>query len=151
MHGGRNPAAKAVGRQRDTERKATEAVMRKFGDSGTPVTDPIGTLCSIAGRAVRFMELLGNQVDELDKVRGAGERADQIRAEIVLYERSMNRAATIVESLIRMGIAERLVKAEEGQTAAIVAFIDGVLADLGHNPRAPEVAGVVARRLELVS
>lgn len=151
MHGAGAPQVKAAAQRNAAEAKAEAAIIAKLGDSGQPITDPIATLCSIAGRAVKFMELIGDQVDTLTQLRIAGEKANEIRAEIALYERSMGRAATVVESLIRMGIAERLAKVEEEQTAAIVKFIDGVLTDLGHNPRAPEVAGVVARRLELVS
>jgi hypothetical protein len=141
FHGGANPAAIEAGRQRVAEADARTYVERKLGAAGSPVTDPIATLCGLAGRAVAFMEALGSKVD-------AG---DPQLAEIVVYGRSIKDAAGVVEAIIRMGIAERLAKVEEEQTAAIVKFIDGVLTDLGHNPRAPEVAGVVARRLELVS
>lgn len=143
MHGSGNPNAAAAGQQRETERKAR----RLLGDSGETVTDPIAKLCAIAGRAVAFMEALGKRVDQL----GEEADADQVRAEIAVYGRSIKDAAGVVESIIRMGIAERLAKAEAEQTSAIVAFIDAVLTDLGHNPRDPEVAGAVARRLELVS
>lgn len=142
-HGGRAPHVKAAGKRRETERRARAML----GDAGEPVTDPIGKLCAIAGRAVAFMEALAARVDQLDDAADA----EQVRAEIAVYGRSIKDAAGVVESIIRMGIAERLAKAEEEQTAAIVAFIDGVLTDLGHNPRDPEVAGAVARRLELVS
>lgn len=141
-HGGRAPQNRAKGQQREQERKVRAAL----GDAGEPVKDPVGQLMAVAGRAVRFMEQLGGLVDQLD---GIG--TDESRAQVVVYGRSIEQAARVVESIIRMGIAERLAKAEEQQTAAIVAFIDGVLADLGHNPRDPEVAGVVARRLELVA
>lgn len=146
VHGGSAGQVKAK-RERDAaEQKATAAVLRRLGDSGETVTDPIAKLCSIAGRAVAFMEALGARVDDL-----AEADRDNARAEIALYGRAIKDAAGVVESIIRMGIAERLAKAEEQQTAAIIAFIDGVLTDLGHNPRDPEVAGVITRRLELVS
>ncbi|HEX4432800.1 MAG TPA: hypothetical protein VHZ96_26240 [Frankiaceae bacterium] len=146
MHGGSSPQAKAAGEQREAEAKARAAIVRKLGDAGEQVSDPIGKLCAIAGRAVAFMEALAGEIDKLERVD-----ADGARALITLYGRAIKDAASIVESIIRMGIAERLAKAEEQQTAVIVAFIDGVLADLGHNPRDPEVAGVVTRRLELVA
>lgn len=146
-HGGKSPQAIAAAEQRLAEEKAEAELTRRLGNAGTPIVDPIGTLCSIAGRAVKFMELIGSVVDQLED----GTPDEDSRADIALYERSMSRAAAIVESLIRMGIAERLAKVDEQFTASVVAFIDGVLADLGHDPRAPEVAGVVAARLELVS
>jgi hypothetical protein len=141
-HNGGSLQARTIG-------KARLEVAKLIGDPGEPVTDPIAKLCAIAGRAVAFMESLGQHVDQL--TLGEDAARDQTRADIALYGRSIEQAARVVESIIRMGIAERLAKAEEQQTAAIVAFIDGVLTDLGHNPRSPEVAGVVARRLELVS
>lgn len=148
-HGGAKPSAKVAGEQRDAEEKARAAV-EKLGAAGTPVTDPIGTLCAIAGRAVELMNQFGARVADL-ALPADGLHAETARAEIALYQRAISEAAKVVESIIRMGIAERLAKADAEQTGAIVAFIDAVLTDLGHNPRQPEVAGVVARRLELVS
>jgi hypothetical protein len=141
MHGSANDVAVEAGKQRDAEAKAEAAVIRKLGESGTPVVDPIGKLCAIAGRAVEFMEALGTHVDAGD----AG------LAEIVVYGRSIKDAAGVVESIIRMGIAERLAKQDADLTSAVVAFLDTVLRDLGHNPRDPEVAGVVARHLQLIA
>lgn len=142
-HGGKAPQNRAAGQRRYVEAKARA----KLGDAGEPVIDPIGKLCAIAGRAVAFMEALSARVAKLE----TSAEPDEVRAELAVYGRSIKDAAGVVESIIRMGIAERLAKVDEQQTAAIIAFIDGVLADLGHNPRAPEVAGVVAARLELVS
>ena len=151
-HGGASPQARAAAAQRIAEEKAMDAVTRKLGDAGTPITDPIGTLCAIAGRAVRFMELIGEEVDQLEELRRTDRTgAEQIRAEIALYERSMRNAAQIVESIIRQGIAERIARDNADRTTAIVAFFDAVLTDLGHNPRDPEVAAVITRRLELVA
>lgn len=145
-HGGDAAQVKAAGERREAEQKAENAVMRLLGDAGEPVVDPIGKLCAIAGRAVKFMEALGDEIDKLEKID-----SDTARAMITIYARSIKDAAGVVESIIRMGIAERLTKASEQETAALVSFIDGVLSDLGHNPRDPQVAGIVARRLELVS
>lgn len=151
-HGGSSPQAKRAAAQRVAEEKAKDEITRRLGDAGTPITDPIGTLCSIAGRAVRFMELIGHEVDQLEELRRTDRTgAEQIRAEIALYERSMRNAAQIVESIIRQGIAERIARDNADRTAAIVAFFDAVLTDLGHNPRDPEVAAIITRRLELVA
>jgi hypothetical protein len=149
VHGGLKASARAAGQQRAAVAKARAAV-EKLGAPGTPVTDPIGTLCAIAGRAVELMNQFGARVAQL-ALPTDGLHAESARAEIAVYQRAITEAAKVVESIIRMGIAERLAKADAEQTGAIVAFIDAVLTDLGHNPRQPEVAGIVARRLELVS
>lgn len=137
-HGGSSRQAKAKAAQRVAERKARALL----GDAGEPVTDPIGKLCAIAGRAVALMEALAARVDELDATSAVD------RVDIVVYGRAIKDAAQVVESIIRMGIAERLAKQDGERTAAWVAFIDGVLVELGHNPRDPQVAGVVLRMLE---
>lgn len=120
---------------------------KQLGDAGETVTDPIGKLCSIAGRAVAFMEGMADRVDELDT---AADRVEA-RADIALYGQSIERAARVVESIIRMGIAERFAKQNAEAVAAYVACLDAIVTDLGHNPRDPHVAGVIAKRLELVA
>lgn len=142
-HGGASPNAKAGAAQRKAEAKARLAL----GAAGETVTDPIGKLCAIAGRAVALMEALGERVSLL----GEDTPSDEARAEIAVYGRVIKDAAAVVESIIRMGIAERFAKQNAEAVAAYVACLDSIVTDLGHNPRDPEVAGVIARRLELVS
>lgn len=142
-HGGKAQQAEAAGQQRTAEAKARAAVEKRLGAAGESVTDPIATLCAIAGRAVEFMEGMSAEIDR----DGASDRLAEIR----VYAQSIKDAGQVVESIVRLGIAERFAKDNAERTAAVVAFFDAVLTDLGHNPRDPEVAGVIARRLELVS
>lgn len=151
QHGAAAPHAKQAVAERVAEENALKQ-LAKLGDAGDPITDPIATLCAIAGRAVKFMESLGERVDELTEIRATDRTgAEQLRAEVAVYARSIRDAGAIVEGIVRQGIAERFAKQNAQVTASIVEFIDAVITDLGLNPRDPEVASIIVRRLGAVA
>jgi hypothetical protein len=95
-------------------------------------------------------QLVGELHEGRYKSRSAGE---QLGAEIVLFERSQDRAARILTDLAKLGIEQRILTTQSkinerlaGQVAAVIA---NTLADLGIR-RDQHVNEILARHLKLM-
>ncbi|ACU71766.1 hypothetical protein Caci_2857 [Catenulispora acidiphila DSM 44928] len=138
---------------------------------GAPVDNPLTELANLAGRARAWMELLQGRVEKLlEDFDDAEERRDreggnaknrgiryqagageQLRAEVSLYERSMDRLGKFLADYGRLGIDERLAKITESQAERVIAAIDAALAHAGVTGKvATEAKQVAARRLRAV-
>jgi F0F1-type ATP synthase membrane subunit b/b' len=75
---------------------------------------------------------------------GAGE---QIRAEVALYERALDRTARLLADMARLNLDERLERLTEAQGQQIVAVVRFALLELGADPGEPAVQQAVMRQL----
>jgi hypothetical protein len=67
-----------------------------------------------------------------DRVRYAHSKiGEQLRAEILLYERALERYATILLNIAKLNIADRLATVEEKQIQAIETALDAALNETG--------------------
>jgi hypothetical protein len=99
-----------------------------------PVEDPLAALLKLAGQVLGWQNATATLVNELESIRYRGSNGmEQLRAEVALYERAMDRAATVLAAIARLDIEERLARVTERQADAVIAAIDVAL----------EVAGVV--------
>ena len=117
------------------------------------VTDPVERLQLLAGRAEKFMEILGDRVAELESMRYQTEMGgEQLRAEIAVYERAMINAGRLLVDLAKLNLDERAQRISE-QTARLVnGIILGALADAGLTEEMREaVRPAIARRLRLAA
>lgn len=139
VHGG--AAQKAVGRRRVAEEKLMAEVTRL---AGRPVENPLTELSLLAGRARALMDVLEGRVQKLldadDGVDGGegdggiryrGTAGEQIRGEVQLYERAMDRLGRMLVDIGRLNIDERLAKIEQRQVEAVVAAIEAGLSAAG--------------------
>lgn len=138
---------------------------------GAPVDNPLTELANLAGRARAWMELLQGRVEKLLEAHddaeveqdhgGAGPKSkgiryqagagEQLRAEVALYERSMDRLGKFLSDYGRLGIDERLAKITELQAEKVIAAIDAALAHAGVTGKtATEAKQVAARHLRAV-
>lgn len=116
------------------------------------VADPVLRLQLLAGRAERFMEVLGERVEELRSVRYSTEGGEQLRAEVSLYERAMASAGRLLVDLAKLNLDERLVRISETQAQVVNEVIRAVLSDLGLSAELREAARpIIARRLHLAA
>lgn len=69
---------------------------------------------------------------------------------LALYNSETDRLAKLCADAIKIGLKEREVRLAERQGEAMMRVLDGVLAELGHNPADPAVAGTVERHLRAV-
>lgn len=145
---------------RALEREIANTVERLDGKA---VDNPLTELAALAGRARTWMDLMEVRVQKLlaaddteggdsGGIRYRGGAGEQLRAEVALYERAMDRLGKFLTDYGRLGIDERLAKIEQSKADAIIAAIDAALTHAGVTGElAAEAKKVAARHLRAVS
>lgn len=126
--------------------REAEAAARRLGIDWRQM-NPLDELLKVAAESVRWMNVCRMAIADLDELRYRSAAGEQQRAEVALWERSMDRAARINADIVRLGIESRLARVTEEQASALLRILDGSLAELGINPHDPAVAAVVHRRM----
>jgi hypothetical protein len=150
-HGGAAPQVKAKAAQRKAEREIAGALGKL---NVVPVHDPLTALSELAGEILAWKALAADRVAKLEAMarenRVTG--TDEIRAEILVFERAMDRAVTVLATIARLNIDERLVRINERQAEIVKQALLGALTDSGvARDVQREAAGHLARRLRLVA
>lgn len=129
LHGGSTPAQTTQANRRRAENEA-RALLAELHVA--PVEDPLQALLKIAGQVLAWQEATASLVNELEEVRYEGATgAEQLRAEVALYERAMDRAVAVLAAIARLNIEERLARVTERQADAVIDAIDAALAAVG--------------------
>lgn len=149
MHGGSAKQVRDAAARRTAEQQAHEALGHLQVD---PCDDPLTALSQLAGEVIAWKELLADRVSVLCTVGYAGPVGEQIRADIQVFERALDRCAHILGMIAKLNIDERLVRVREAQVRIISDALTGALTDagLGDDTRREVTAGV-ANRLRLVT
>lgn len=155
VHGGK---AKQV-REAAQRRLAAEKLDREMRDviafeSREGVADPFEALSLLADEALAMKEALASRVNSLKKLRYSahGTGTEQLRAEVALYERAMDRAGKFLDLLVRNGFEERRVRMSEQMGLQVASLLRNVLAELGHDVSpGSETANLCARHLRAMS
>lgn len=149
LHGGSTGThtTQAVRRRAEAEARAVLAEL------GVPaVDDPLAALLKLAGQVLAWQEATATLVNGLEEVRYEGvSGAEQLRAEVALYERAMDRAVAVLAAIARLNIEERLARVTERQADAVIDAIDTALAAAGVTGQdAARAKQVAARHLRSV-
>ncbi len=144
QHGGNAKQVRQAAVTRVTEAHLTAQATNLVGK---PVGNPLTELSKLAGRARAWMELLEERVQALlddepapgEQVDGKKERGiryrggagEQTRAEVQLYERAMGQLGTLLTSIARLNIDERLAAITERQADAVIAALEAGLTAAG--------------------
>lgn len=116
-----------------------------------PIDNPLTELSQLAGQVVAFKNALAERVNTLSEIRYQGGAGEQIRAEITLYERALDRVNTVLGTIARLNIDERLAAISERQAEVVIAAIDVALAHAGvTGETAAGARRAAARRLRAV-
>lgn len=152
FHGGSAPQAKRAAERKLAEAAVEEAARKTLAKIGAkPVDNPLSALAELAGEVVAFKNVLAERVNELEEIRYQGATGEQIRAEIVLYERAMDRAGNLLATIAKLNIDERLAAISERQADAVIAAIEAALSYAGvTGEMAAGAKQVAAKRLRAV-
>lgn len=128
-HGGASPQAKRKAAERVLEEQVKHAIE---GMDIKPVENPLTALSQLAGEIIAWKDLMAIHVVRLkDTLRYGTEHAEQIRGEVLLYERGMDRAVAVLAQIARLKIDERLAAINEAQVKQMSRILEGALDALG--------------------
>lgn len=146
MHGGKSPQVRNAGNIRREEARA-QKILDKRGYSR--VEDPVEALADLAGEVVAAKDFFRERIETLRYEHRAGE---QLRAEVALYERALDRCLKVLSEITRLGIAERRQRINEAQALMILTILQNTLnsPDLGLTAKQKAIAGTVLQA-ELVA
>lgn len=146
-HGGANRKTRAAGERRVAEDKVEQRARKlALRLDIVPVHNPLEELARHIGEEIRLKNALMRLVEDLEEVRYKGAAGEQIRAEITLYERALDRVGTRLAAYARLNIDERLAAIEEKQAEAVIRAIEAALAHAGITGDAAAAAKQVAAR-----
>lgn len=173
-HGGSSIQAKRASERAKIEREATRMAHKWGLEIDTTPTEAILTQVKVWAGLERYYREQAEALTDEERIWG---RTKQVEGDVVVGNgplASLDKATTITEEAkshilvqlhaeaseklvkfcaeaISKGIEERRVRLAEQMGGAVVALIDGIVGELGLNPRDPKVAGVVARHLKAIA
>lgn len=134
FHGGKAPqvqAKAAVNRAEQDLRRVWAALEHP------PVDDPLRELQLLTGELLAWKELLRARIGELTTIGYRGMTSEQVRAEVQLYRDAVSQLGSLLTSIAKLRIDERLARIDERQAEIVLSAIDAGLAaaDLDHTTR----------------
>ncbi len=116
------------------------------------IDDPVSALMELGGEAVALVAALKAHVADLERVGTAQSRfGEQLKPEISAYLGAIREAERILTAIVRLNLAERVVRLDEARAELVVLVIERVLAGAGVDPQAVDVRASVAHELALVA
>lgn len=144
-HGGCTPAGRASAMD-----KQVRTELARLGVA--PVTDPISALSAIAGEVVAWKDMLAGKVNALTSLRYGTEGGEQLRAEVALWERALDRCGKFLVDIAKLNIEERMAKVTEAQAALAEKALTATLGEMGFTPQQQRDAQArLGRHLRAVS
>lgn len=129
-HGAASPQAKAKAEERAATEQAEGVIAKLWPGLATqaPVKDPVDLLARTAGALEHMADVVGERVNTLNTSIAAGKDMTQLRAELVLLDRLLDKLLKASEGMARLGIAERQVRIEEEQAAIVTTAFRAAIA-----------------------
>lgn len=148
-HGAAAPQVKAKAAERVAQQEFAEEMDRTLARlKVAPVNNPLTVLAELAGQAVAFKDALAERVNRLnDDIRYEDMKgSEQLRSEVALWERALDRCERFVTSMARLKIDDRLAKVEEAQVELLLAALDAGLIAVDVDPGRRVAAKAAAAR-----
>jgi hypothetical protein len=149
-HGGRARQNKQAAALRLVEAEAAQAASIL---NALPVTDPLTALAELAGQVLAWRDKLATKVEEMTSYGYENYKAgEQIKADVALFERAMDRCVITLAAIARLRIDERLAKIEKKKVDLVADALAATLAELGIDQAVQhQAADGLERRLRLVA
>lgn len=147
FHGGAAKKLRAVGHLRLAEQRATELLARMDVE---PTADPLRELSKLAGQVLAWRDVCADMVNKLTSVRYDGGEAagEQLRAEVALFERALDRCTTVLVAIAKLDIDARLARISEAQAEVVVRALEaGLTAAAVEGPAVARARAAVERVL----
>lgn len=127
-HGGAAPQVRAKATERRVEAAARKA-LAQLGTDPLTIADVYRELLTTGAQAVAWRDHLAGMVDRLTEWRYTDQKGgEQLRSEIVLYERAIAATTSVLEKIARLDLDNRIASITARQrdqlTAAILAALD---------------------------
>lgn len=139
LHGG-STRTQTVSAERQLVEADARRLFEKVAPEIVPVDNPLEAYALFAGRVMAWLDLMGRLLDDLESPRYRGATAEQIRGEVLLYERAMDRANAVLSAYARLNIDERLARLSREQADILVAVLRAGLNAAGVTPQQRELA-----------
>jgi hypothetical protein len=138
LHGGSAPSGRSAG-----ARKQAEAELARL--SLPPVDDPLSALAAVTAEVLAWKDQMAGLVNKLTSVRYEGDgMGEQLRAEVALFERALDRCEKFLTAMARLDIDDRLARITEARAAVFVAVLLAALGAVPHPDRDLFLAAVDA-------
>jgi len=148
LHGGSTRSGRVVALRKEVGADAQTLLVRA---NLPPVTDPLTELAKIAAEVTAWKDLIGARVQEMTSIRYSTETGgEQLRAEVAVWERALDRCERFLSSMAKLAIDERLARITELQKQMMVRALEAGLAAAGvAGPAAIEAKKAAARQLRV--
>jgi hypothetical protein len=135
-HGGAAKQVKAKAQERLATQQITAAAEAVLAHEGiTSIEDPLEELGKLASASKAMMDALGARVNSLQELEHFGsEYSPAIKAEVQMWERSIDRTHRLLDSLVKHGYTERQVTIAENEALLVAGVIRRVVSALGLTP-----------------
>jgi hypothetical protein len=120
-------------RRKADERVAEQDAMKLLRAMDiTPVADPLTALEGLGGEVVAWKEILAGKVSELrGDYRYRHQTGEQLRAEVLLFERAMDRCVSTLAAISKLNIDERLARVREREADQLERAMNTALLKMG--------------------
>lgn len=149
-HGAGAPQVRRKALDRRLQRQSWRAAINFLGNAGyRQIDDPVEALAELAGEVWAAKDYFASKIEQL---RYSSQSGEQLRAEVALYERALDRCIKVLEVMARLGISERRTKVAEAQAILLAAVIQNVLGRLELSPDQEALAlSVVPEELRAIT
>ena len=129
LHGGCVPSGRKAALEQAIQAQAASELAKL---DVVPVANPLAELQILAAQSVAWKNAMAAKVNELTDVSYRSTLGqEQLRSELTLWERAMDRCLATLTALAKMDIDERLVRIEEGKAVMVAAAVRDGLAKAG--------------------
>lgn len=117
LHGGSTPSHRAAAVEH-----AARAELARL--NLPPVDDPLSALAQVTAEVVAWKDMMAAKVNELTSLRYEGEGSgEQLRSEVALWERALDRCERFLTAMARLKIDDRLAAISDARATAVVSVI----------------------------